>query len=345
MTNNLIYIGILFGVLMGMYGMCAFSFLTSREKQKPYREAFGWLALIGVMELIADYIMEYHLGMGDDEPLYIAKDMLSLPFFVMEGTALLYQDVELLPWRRRWMHLLLQETPFVVLLGILVVTGEEWVYYAMSVYGIGYISYMYFIFFARLYNYNKEIHKLGKETSLTWIYIVFSLNLLQWILYSVVATLGFALRYDLYVIITVTAWLFHAYYLNKQTRIDFERTLGEKVIAPMEVHDMRSTEGIRSNEEKRRRLLQKKSANDTLDLFLLDYPRFRQNLERHALAKITRKDLTLATLICEGRKTSEIAEVLCIGAKSVEVARCRLRSKLQVAKGEQLKAFLVRNLM
>lgn len=338
---------ILYGILEGMFGTLAFTFLTSKDKLKPYREAFGWMTLAATIDIALDILAT----MVDESPYIenfsMTKDLLMLPFFVFEGGTLIYQDTTIIPWRKRWIRLLKDEIPFLLLIALSTSLDHDWLVALCLLYGVLYISHYYSLFARRLYRHRKELikNKKYKEAdSISWIFKVIALNIFLWVLYSVSSMVGFEMMFFAYTLVSIYIWLYHAHHLNRQVKIDIKNLIASATVAPIEIVDIGNTKDIRTQEDQRKVLKQKKTTNDTLELFLLDFPRFRKNLQDCATAKITQKDLILAMFICQGKKNEELADILCIGVKSVEVARSRLRTKLNLSKNDTLKKFLLEKL-
>ena len=84
------------GFLLALNVYTAFFFLSTTMKTKPYREAFGWIGVMGVILVSSD--IAFALNVGWDKlytmNVYTVKDFIVLPFYVLELSCLLEQEEE-----------------------------------------------------------------------------------------------------------------------------------------------------------------------------------------------------------------------------------------------------------
>lgn len=334
------------GFLLALNVYTAFFFLSTTMKTKPYREALGWLSLVGALLVLSDIQLSLHHSWNNLQMIkvYTVKDFLVLPFYVLELSCLLEQEAEKKTWKERWILLLLSEVPFVlfVLLAV-IVNGIWWVNTMSAVYAIGYMLYNMVRIAHKLRVYEKayirDPHYKG-DKPFTWIKVVFSLHVAFFVVYGVVENLGFDVYLFSYTVLFSIILMVTTYYVNKQLPLKIDFNIQDVPVADgnAEVSDAAMDENENDEDMEKRR----KRVNMQLymDQFLLKHPQYERRLVSSTNKKLTRRDIYLCMLIVDGCNIETLARNLSIGVKSVEVARSRLRAKLNLTTEQSLKKYL-----
>lgn len=333
------------GFLLALNVYTAFFFLSTTMKTKPYREALGWLTLMGAFLVLIDIVQSLHYGWDNVNmmALYTMKDFVVLPFYVLELSCLLEQEAEKKTWKERWMLLLLSEIPFVLFVILAVIIPELWWLTVMAAaYSIGYTIYnmMKIAHKIRTYEiaYKKDPHYKG-DSPFTWIKVVFSLHVALFVLYGVVGELGFEHYLVSYTVLFSIILMVNTYYVNKQLPLKIELPKDD-----VSNSNGGSAEGDAAMDEEMDEDLKKRRKRVDMQLymdqFLLKHPQYERRLVSATPNKLTRRDIYLCMLIVDGANIEALSRNLSIGTKSVEVARSRLRTKLNLTTDQSLKKYL-----
>lgn len=332
------------GFLLALDVYMAFFFLSTTMKTKPYREALGWLGVVGVVLVFSDIVTALHVGWDKlgTLPIYTVKDFLVLPFYVLELSCLLEQEAEKKTWKERWMLLLLSEIPFVIFIVLVLLVEEKWwVNVVAAVYGYSFIIYNMIRIARKIRMYEKaykvDAHYKG-GSPFGWIKVVYTLHIVIIAVYSVVDKLGFDNYFVYYTMCFSVILMVNTYYVNKQLPLKIDLTME----APAE-ENASVAEDIASNEEMDEDLKKRRKRVDMqlyMDQFMLKCPQFERRLVASTQNKLTRRDIYLSMLIADGCNIETLSRNLSIGTKSVEVARSRLRAKLNLSTEQSLKGFL-----
>lgn len=317
----------------GFYTALAFScgifFLTSRKRRAPFREAFGWMTMYGAVENLFFYIIR-NSGWGDEvtrELVCVCADMTSMPLMGLVSMTIVDQDMVTRPFKERWKRIAIIEIPLVVCMGICALTQYEWrmpmvvvVLFSNIIGVIGYSTY-------NLVRYEKRLPDdiKGRRASIKWMWYLVALMVLLGIMYVAV---GNYITDVTYYIALCACTFIAAYFINKQSPIDTRQML-EAAITQEDAADDNSTEPESHS-------LTRKDMEVKVKHYMAEHPKFGDRLAERAVQKLTVRDMFLCIMIIEGKRVGEIAETLAISATSVEVARYRLRSKLNLNKGENL---------
>lgn len=317
-----------FGILTCLYFVLGGYFYTHRREDAPYREAFAWTMFFGGGAVCLVESVSFFLGVElDSENIssVICLDASIIPFYIFEIHCIVFQDLQSFPWKRRWMIVIILEIPIAVLLVLSVFVSAAWIYWAsvsaMLLYSVvtlvsGIIGYI---------KYNRSLHKVDPTSNqkIDWIFYILGLIFFQVVIYLITGSVVAPIFYLFIIIVTN---LLHAYYLNKQVPVDTKKMYAEEQEKTMnELREITAT-------------LKKQNDIDALiKAFGVQHPGFEARLRNSTESKLTKHDIYLCTLIYEGKKSQEISELLEISPTSVEVARYRLRSKLNLEKGDNLK--------
>lgn len=317
-----------FGILTCLYFVLGGYFYTHRREDAPYREAFAWTMLFGGGTVCLVESVSFFLGVelgSENISSIICLDTSIIPFYIFEIHCIVYQDLQSFPWKRRWMIVIILEIPITVLLVLSVFVSAAWIYWAsvsaMLLYSVvtlvsGIIGYI---------KYNRSLHKVDPTSNqkIDWIFYILGLMFFQVVIYLITGSIVAPIFYLFIIIVTN---LLHAYYLNKQVPVDTKKMYAEEQEKTMnELREIAAT-------------LKKQNDIDALiKAFGVQHPGFEARLRNSTESKLTKHDIYLCTLIYEGKKSQEISELLEISPTSVEVARYRLRSKLNLEKGDNLK--------
>lgn len=333
------------GFLLAMDVYTAFFFLSTTMKTKPYREAFGWLTLMGAVLVLMDIVLSLLYGWENLQTLavYTIKDFLVLPFYVLELSCLLEQEAEKKTWKERWILLIISEIPFVLFIMLaLIFNAAWWVTVIIGAYSIAYMLYnmVRIAHKIRTYEiaYKKDPHYKG-DSPFTWIKVVFSMHIALFVVYGVAQKLGFEDHLVGYTVLFSIILMVNTYYVNKQLplKIDLPKDDATEGNGDAAEGDEAMEEEMDKDLKKRRKRVDMQLY---MDQFLLKHPQYERHLVAATHNKLTRRDIYLCMLIIDGANIEALARNLSIGTKSVEVARSRLRAKLNLTTEQSLKKFL-----
>lgn len=317
-----------FGILTCLYFVLGGYFYTHRREDAPYREAFAWAMFVGGGVVCLTESVCYFLGVKPGTEYiasFICLDTVMIPFYILEINCIIYQDLQTFPWKRRWMIVACLDFPIVVLTVLSVFVSGAWIYWAsVSVMLLYCVSTLVSGVFGYI-KYNRTLHKINpiNNQRIDWLFYILGLILVQIIVYLITDSI---IGPTFYLVISILIILQHAFYLNKQVPVNTKKMYAEEQEKTMsELREITAT-------------LKKQNDIDALiKAFSVSHPGFEVRLRNSTESKLTKHDIFLCMLIYEGKKSQEISELLEITPTSVEVARYRLRSKLNVEKGANLK--------
>lgn len=320
--------------ISGFYSALSFAsgvfFLASRKRRAPFREAFGWLSLYCAIENLFYFLIGNSeiSNITVRESICICADLTTLPLITFVLATIVNQDMKTTPFITRGLRVAILEIPVVVCLGICILTQFEWkkllTEAMMVIYIVGvilYCTYNLIIYQKRLSN-----HPKSKEASAKWMWNLVALILIEAVLYFAV---GAYINQVTYYIVLCTATSFATYYINKQSPIDTRQLFDNSITQDNDDNDTPVSEPDSP-------FLSKKDMELKVKQFIAENPHFEKQLAERAVQKITLRDMYLCIMIIEGKHAHEISDILAISETSVEVARYRLRTKLNLNKGENL---------
>lgn len=311
------------GLLTGVYLMLAIFFLGTTQRQAPYRTAFGWAMLLGFFVVLTEgmlgiFAREYYSANTE-----VCLDMLVLPLYILEMQCIVHQDLDAMPWRKRIVPLSFLYVPILVVLGWSFFMDKEKLnvavivlYVVCMVLHLGYM-FLHLNHFQRLLPKNKSIWQ-----SANWAWFLFPLFFAHYLCYMFFYELVGQTFYLLPFVVTQIA---HGVLIYRQIPVDTSRMYANEQRVALDEFKAVSS-----------RLKTRLGPEEHVKAFELKHPGFEQKLRALTPNKLTKRDVYLCTLICEGMKSSEIAEQLAISSTSVDMARSRLRDKLNLEKGVNL---------
>lgn len=354
----------LLGTCVSLY-LCFFVVAyVNRSDKAPYREAFAWLGLVSALQCFVEVVgyLFPELGIYDQKYLCNFFDSLCVPFLVLELECICKQDLETLPWRTRWLQVLLGEIPLILIFAIALFT--DWNFFVIMMYS--WISVYLLSFTVRMVRSLREYNNLlsyakdGMNPSKNWAMWILGISVTIIVIYAILYPyFKNPMIENTYLLCNMLLNSVNAYFVWKQrpenveelahikTILQEERAIVKNKIEEMEKHievlsekksqmDALSTE-MEQNAEKLKR---KASIKEYMDTMRLQYPMFESRMTRIADGRLTNHDLLLCMLIFEGRKVSYIAKMTGVNVKSVEMGRSRLRKKLKLSPDENLNDFI-----
>ena len=316
------------GILTCLYFVLGGYFYTHRRENAPYREAFAWAMLVGGGVVCLIESVCYFL-VGEPAPESIASiiclDTTLLPFYILEIHCIVYQDLKSFPWKRRWMIVACLEFPIAALFVLSVLFSLRWIYWASVSIMILYSVITLVCGISGYIKYNRTLYRVDPTNNqrIDWLFYILGLILFQIVVYLLSDSI---IGPTFYLVVSILINLQHGYYLNKQVPVDTKKMYAEEQEKTMnELREIAAT-------------LKKQNDIDALiKAFGVQHPGFEARLRNSTESKLTKHDIYLCTLVYDGKKSQEISELLEISPTSVEVARYRLRSKLNLEKGDNLK--------
>ncbi|MBQ0023919.1 MAG: hypothetical protein KBT29_11870 [Prevotellaceae bacterium] len=304
-------------------------FLSSRKLRAPFREAFGWMSVYSAVENLLCFIIG-NIGISHQitrETICLCLDVTCIPLIFLVIATIVDQDMKRTPFRKRWMRVAIVEIPIILCMGVCAFTQLEWKEQLAEIvlffYAIGMLSYAFY----KLVVYEKNLpdNIKGKRASVKWTWILIALLVIEFVLYCVTGTYISSLTY--YVVLIAFTCV-ATYFINKQSPID-TRQMFSVDSEDKEVQNAADIDFEQSG-------VSRKEMEEKAKLFMANHPKFKEGVAARAKQKLTVRDIFLCIMISEGKRVNEIAETLAISPASVEVARYRLRSKLNLNRGENL---------
>lgn len=305
-------------------------FLTSRKLRAPFREAFGWLSIYCAIENLLFFIIS-NIRISDpvtSQLVGLCLDMTTIPIIMLVITTIADQDMRTTPFRKRWLRVALLEIPILVCLCVSVFTQFEWRrLFAVVVLLFNVVSIFSYSFY-KLVVYEKRLPAdvKGKRASVKWMWNLVALLAIEIVLYLSVGTYISA---NIYFVVLILFTCVATYFIDKQSPIDTR-----KMYAIRNENENGNENGSENGTAQQG--LSRNDMRDRASQFMAKHPHFADRMAERAKQKITVRDMFLCIMIVEGRTVSEIAEILAISPTSVDVARYRLRSKLDLNRGENL---------
>lgn len=337
---------------------------VNRSEKAPFREAFAWFGLVSALQCLFELVAHLfpELIVHNQMQISFFVDALGLPFFFLVIECICKQDLEVLPWRTRWLHLLLSEVPLFVIFAIALLTDGFSYVIILSVWLTVYLL----VFTVRMvkslreYNYLLSYATDGNYPSKNWTMWVLGIGITVIVLYSVLYPYFSDLIVEnVYLVCNMLLNSVNAYFVWKQrpenamelanikTVLQEERDMIKGKIEEMEkqmevlTEKESKMEALSSEmEQNAEKLKRKASIKEYMDTMRLQYPMFERNMNSLVEGRLTNHDLLLCMLILEGRKVSYIAKMTGVNVKSVEMGRSRLRKKFNLPAEVKLNEFI-----
>lgn len=320
--------------LSGFYSALALGsgvfFLTSRKLRAPFREAYGWLSIYCAIENLLYFILS-NIGIGDpitNKTVCVCFDTTTIPLITLVIATTVDQDIRTTPFSKHWKHVAMHEFPIVASIIICAFTQFEWkeqfAGMVMVLNSIGLLIYSVY----NLVKYEKNLPDdiKGKRASVKWTWNLVALLIIEFVLYLFIGTYITDITYYAGLI---AATCIATYFINKQSPIDTRQIFSTGITQDAENSHDASDDPSGSS-------LSRNDMKGKVKKFMSEHPKFSEKAAERARQKLTTRDIFLCILIIEGKHISEISDTLAISPASVEVARYRLRSKLNMNKGENL---------
>lgn len=330
--------------MLGIY------FCFVQKDKVLFKRAFGLAMLVGgAMATFVEVMIYFYSDWSwlDYKTLFVPLDTIILPLYMLEISCIFNQTNLHVGTYRRLIMALILELPLIPLAIASLYIHEPWLLWVGRSYtGILVMMTLAIIIigYSRYESLLKKEACYTPEVSLKWINYILILYIIQMATWSLIPWEGAPL---LCLIISLLTNLLHAYYIDKQKPINIkglqemalerENELIEKVQA-QEVQDnvINELKEIVGNQKKQINL------DAYFKAFNIEHPGFETKLQEAAVKKLTRNDIYLCTMIFQSKRSAEIGAQLGISQSSVEVARYRLRSKLALDKGDNLRELLVK---
>lgn len=318
------------GQLSSLYAILALFFLRTRRRNAPYREAFGWIMLVSYLIVITEFIIAHNSVGFIGTPLY-CLDTLVLPLYLLEIDCIVDQDVKATPWRKRWLSLLWFYIPLLMILGIALLCNKETMQWII----VGIFACFSLIQLTYMTIKLRKFHRLlpqdkSSDRSAKWLWKIIPLYIITYIIYLLS---DYFASYAFFYIPFMCAHIVHAIMIDKMTASDTTQMYASEL-------EEEQREALDTFKDITEKLKTRVELESRIKAFEMENPGFSAKLRACTETKLTKRDIYLCILICEGKKTGEIAECLAISTTSVEVARHRLRTKLNMDKGSSLSALL-----
>lgn len=346
-------------LLFFIRGACAFMFgsiaaicFYHRHPKAPYREAFGWVALVSGLQIlfgVSRYVFP-DVEILQHKMMSIAVDAAVIPLFLFEIECIYRQNIKEYTWAQRRRKLALHELPFLVFLIISILTDWEYEIYAIALYVIIYVTIAATIELRQLRRYERIISYTSNiiGRGVHWVYWIFATNLLIIFCYGILCPFFASFGYIpliVYLTFNMALTCTHAYFIYKQRPENTQEIQKICKILEKEQHEIEEklleitqlSNEIETNAEKIKRKADIKEYNDA---FTLQHPHFNKRLEAVCTTKMTRHDQLLCRLIYDDQKIADIARMVGVNSRSVEMARGRLRKKFGLTHDQNLMQFI-----
>lgn len=337
---------------------------VNRSEKAPFREAFAWFGLMSALQCLFELVAHLFPELMIHGQVHISffVDALGLPFFFLVIECICKQDLEVFPWSRRWLHLLLSEVPIFVIFAIAlfsegfsyVIILSVWLTVYLLVFTVRMVKSL------REYNYLLSYATDGNYPSKNWTMWILGIGMTVIVLYSVLYPyFSDPIVENVYLVCNMLLNSANAYFVWKQrpenakelanikTILQEERDMIKGKIEEMEkqmevlTEKESKMEALSSEmEQNAEKLKRKASIKEYMDTMRLQYPMFERNMNSLVEGRLTNHDLLLCMLILEGRKVSYIAKMTGVNVKSVEMGRSRLRKKFKLSAEENLNEFI-----
>lgn len=322
-----------YGLTIGICIMQATHSYVTRRQDKPFLLAFCFLSAYYAASMTVEAIPALYFDTLIPQSIMSGIDYGAFPLLILEAMCLTDQSSDRKNWKKRWTKVLEASIPIHLYIIYCLISGEDEPESLISLLFV--IIYPLLIFCDIAYHlrkYQRLFNKVEKKErqDIKWAWIIIVLLFLQYAFY-----VGFpytnspTIYHTLVCILIIT----HGYFIQRQAPLDTskieERLLQEQAKTLEELKDVTES-------------LKKKATMETTILeYKTSHPGFENRLRALTENKLTQRDIYLCIMICEGKQTNEMAEELAISPSSVEIARHRLRTKLNLEKGANLKAFLL----
>lgn len=338
------------GILASVYFMLGIYFCFVQKDKVLFKRAFGWAMLVGgALVTIAEVVIYFYSNWSwfDYNNLFVPLDSIILPLYMFEISCIFSQTREHANLHKRLIMTILLELPIIPFTIASFYIHEEWYLWTVRSYTL-LLGVMTLLTIIAGYNRYEALLKkesyYSPEISLRWINYILILYIIQGITWALIPWVGAPM---FCLIISALTNLQHAYYIDKQKPIDIKELRKKAMEQEKELHEKKQAQEEQDkviNELKEIVGNNKKQVN--LDAYFkafnVEHPGFETKLQEAAIKKLTRNDIYLCTMIFQSKRSAEIGAQLGISQSSVEVARYRLRSKLALDKGDNLRELLVK---
>lgn len=342
-----------FGINTGIYLALAVYFGMIRRKEKPFALALGLLMAYSFIVCEVEISLAIHHGIRIPQTIMAGLDYGVIPLFLLEMMCLINQDLEAFTWGERLKKTGYFTIPIILYLAYCYVNEEENVYATIPLLFLTLYPIVIFAHIAyKLRNFQHMLREAGGEQqSISWAWTILLVLFLEYTLYLVYPGIP---NPSIYYTAEAILLLMHAYFVDMQVPTDTTK-LREEMQRKEEERLKEEGERLKEEEEwlkkeQEKTLEELKDVTETLkkkaqmETTILEYKTLRPGFESRLRAltenKLTQRDIYLCIMICKGMRTNEMAEELAISPSSVEIARHRLRSKLGLEKGANLKNML-----
>lgn len=328
------------GITEGVYITQAIYFLSTQQQNRPYRLAYGIETAYVAITMFIDIALAIYFNTFLPTNLMIGIDFIQFPLFAMEVECLTNQDITSLPWSKRAERTGVISMPIIAYVIYCIISGVETISLGskvfLTLYPIAVFTYLSY----RLYSYQRML-KLSKNTKLQdvkWTWCILATLCVEFILYITYTELPIP---ALYYTLTTGLLLIHGYFIRRQMPADTTQ-MREEYLTKIKEKVLKEQEKVLEELKDVTETMKKKKDMETAILeYKVRHPMFETKLKSLTSSRITQRDIYISILVCEGMRTPEMAERLGISPASVEVARHRLRNKLNLEKGTNLRALLL----
>ena len=343
MEDVLFYSGVISGICLAL-GIG--NLLTSR-RETPFRQAFAYQMIYAFLILTITTLLQQHTDSAPNYPIQTSIECSFLPLYLLETICLVNQDLDAMSWAKRWLYTAVSALPIVLfLIPVIIYDYHGW--HLTTLFVLIYGTSITCIVIYLLTRYQRMLRTIGgdKRQNIRWLWLTTTLGVIQYGLYSFYDYLPSP---SIYYITEMLTFFVHSYFLYRQAPTDTTR-MEQEVIRMKNENEKILQEQLQVKAEQEQALEELKEVADnvkrqsemetTIKAFKVEYPEFENKLRNSTEARLTQRDIYLCVLICQGKRIPEIAECLSISTSSVEVARYRLRTKLGIDKGGNMKAII-----
>lgn len=213
--------GFVYGMSMMFFSMMAWMFW--RKGCDRLFRLIMILMLIVDAQCLKDILSFYFTGFDNEENWFLisAADMFIIPFY----SFVLMELVK--PGWTTWRKAVMLELPFVLLPAIYCVTGNNIYFYILAVWGAVYGLTTFIVMFFLIRRYHRQLKErfsYQENINLNWLLAILSscfLILIIWTMSCFVINVDFD---DLYMVLSLTIWMFICYFVYKHESVIDELT-------------------------------------------------------------------------------------------------------------------------
>lgn len=325
------------GILVGLSYMQGYMTWSLHQKRKPYLLAFSFLMFWQSAVLLTEALAYILFGKLLPENIIICLDYLIAPLFYLEVLCITRQDTNIFTWKQRWGHTLLSASPLPIFYYLVFTAEDNKLSITAAIFGLLYILSLLILMYYHLHKFRSLLKKANDKSKtdkqdIRWVTAVFSLMAMQYLIYICYDWLPDTI---IYFVVSYVQVSLHGYFIRKTAP-----TNTNKLIAMNEEMMEKRQEAIDDLKDATEGLKRRLDMDTALKAFRIDHPSFESRLRDLTDVKLTKRDIMLCVLIYEGKRIPEIADFFGISATSVEVARHRLRTKLNMERGDNLNRIL-----